>query len=100
MLAPAACGIQEEGEPGAGEAPAEISETEGGDAEAETTDAEGVAEAGEDAGAADGAELDGEAADAAPTLTAEEVDLIQNFRPPSKGSDDALVTVYEFSDYI
>jgi hypothetical protein len=26
--------------------------------------------------------------------------LIENFRPPSKGSDEALVTIYEFSDYI
>jgi len=37
---------------------------------------------------------------ALPTLSAEQVDLISNFRPPVKGSEDALITVYEFSDYL
>ena len=98
LLAPVACGgadpeaapdaaadAAQEAAPDAPDADASLAEAGDADPAAATADPA----AGEDAAAAE-----------APTLTPEEVELITNFRPPSKGSEDALVTLYEFSDYI
>ena len=113
LLAPVACGVTEEpaadapesaveggeaeAESGA-EAPDASEEGEAGDEGSAAVDASGeAAEASAEAGAEAGGE---EAAEPGPTLSPEEVELIQNFSPPSKGNEDALVTIYEFSDYI
>ena len=114
LLAPVACGAAEPGEeetgttaeeseagaPDASEADGEAGEDEAlADAGAAADEAAaGESDAAGEEGAADAAAEEG--AEPGPTLSPEEVDLITNFRPPSKGSEDALVTVYEFSDYI
>ncbi len=107
LLLPAACGSMM---PGEQEPPAdEVAESGGaaqvGDAAGEPaadaeSDASAADETTEGADAADAADEAPAEADAGPTLSADEVDLIQSFRPPSKGSADALVTIYQFSDYI
>ncbi|MCB0215231.1 MAG: hypothetical protein H6648_09280 [Caldilineae bacterium] len=105
LLAPVACGgadpeaapdaadLTQEAAPDAAEADASLVEAGDADPAAATADpalADGTA----------GAEGADPATAEAPTLTPAEVELITNFRPPSKGSEDALVTLYEFSDYI
>jgi hypothetical protein len=102
LLAPAACGV-------IGGPAEDTPETDGAVVEESASTATGESDAAaDDAAVADAsgtALATGEAGaeeDLAPaaTLSPEEVSLIENFRPPSKGSDDALVTIYEFSDYI
>lgn len=106
LLLPAACGSMM---PDGQEPPAADEVAQSGEA-AEDAAGEPAADAGADAAAVDGTTEGSDAAgaadeapaesDAGPTLSPEEVDLIQGFRPPSKGSDEALVTIYQFSDYI
>lgn len=112
LLAPVACSQLTERGSGTVEEAAdgtESDDTEAADAEAAPegeADAEADVEAGAGADAQDGgpspeqiAAATGTAA-ALPTLSAEQVELITNFQPPSKGAEDALITVYEFSDYL
>ena len=96
---------RDEGESGE-DADAKDASGEGADAEADDSLAEGEAD---DAGNTDGedAEIDPEiaaqitqTAEAIPTLSQEQAELIQNFQPPSKGDDDAPLVMYEFSDYL
>jgi len=85
-LAPSACGVPVGDEPGAAVAITAAPDVAAG--------APGTPGTQPGAGTA--------AASAGPTPTTDPavIELIKNFELPGKGPDDALVTVYEFSDYL
>lgn len=101
LLAPAACGVMDGPAEDATEAES-TAQDEGAANSAEEGEGAADAVATADGSGVEAAAEAGTEEDLAPaaTLSPEEVELIENFRPPSKGSDDALVTIYEFSDYI
>jgi len=105
-LLPAACKSPEAENPGVAESPGAETSPEAGTAAPELVatavqDASGTAlPAASDPGTPGAPPTVAATAGPSPTTDPAVVELLQNFKLPGKGPEDAPVTVYEFSDYL